>query len=161
MFRFFTFCLLAFVILPALAQENRAAPLLIEATFKPRLLEQIEVDVLCSSGQLREQTFSLRAGEPVAVTPESYVSGKTICQVRANPAPGYRVVHSARSRGSFSADRNGCHFSPLSEGDDAECLVSVTQNSVPLTVYKEWVGGSGEEEDVQINLECESGEYSG
>jgi hypothetical protein len=30
-----------------------------------------------------------------------------------------------------------------------------------LTVYVEWIGPSGEERDVQISLECESGEYSG
>ena len=30
-----------------------------------------------------------------------------------------------------------------------------------LTVYVEWIGPSGEEEDVKISLECESGEYSG
>ena len=161
MFRFFTFCLLAFVVLPAWAQENNVGPLLLEAQFNPRLLEQIEVEVLCSSGQLREQTFSLGASERKAVTPESYVSGKTNCQIRANPAHGYSVVHSARSVGTSSADRNGCHFPLLSEDDEANCLITVTQESVPLTVYKEWVGGSGEEQDVQINLECESGKYSG
>jgi len=161
MFRFFTSCLLALLFSPAWAQENNAGPLLLEAQFNPRLLEQIEVDVLCSSGQLREQTFSLGAGKRLAVTPGSYVSGKTICQVRAKPAPGYSAVHSASSNGVSSADPNGCHFSQLTGDDEAHCLVSVTQNSVPLTVYKKWVGGSGEENDVQINLECESGEYSG
>jgi len=30
-----------------------------------------------------------------------------------------------------------------------------------LTVYVEWIGHSGEERDVQISLECESGAYSG
>ena len=37
------------------------------------------------------------------------------------------------------------------------------QADVPgtLTVYVEWIGPSGEERDVQISLECESGEYSG
>jgi hypothetical protein len=161
MFRFFTFCLLAFVVLPAWAQESQAAPVLLEAKFNPRLLEQIEVDVLCSSGQLIEQVFSLDAGKRLAVTPESYLPGKTICQVRAQPAPGYSVVHSARSNGVSSADLNGCHFSQLTDDDEAYCLVSVTQDNVPLTVYKKWVGGSGEENDVQINLECESGKYSG
>ena len=37
------------------------------------------------------------------------------------------------------------------------------QEDIPgtLTVYVEWIGPSGEEKDVRISLECESGEYSG
>ena len=161
MFRFFTFCLVAFVVLPAWAQNDPAAAIRLEAQFDPRLLEQVEVDVLCSSGQLREQTFSLVAGERLALTPGFFVSGKTDCQIRANPKAGYSVVYSARSAGTSSADRNGCHFSRLATADKAHCLATITQNSVPLTVYKKWVGGSGEENDVKINLECESGKYSG
>jgi hypothetical protein len=32
---------------------------------------------------------------------------------------------------------------------------------VRITVYKEWIGASGEEHDVRVSLSCESGIYSG
>ena len=47
-----------------------------------------------------------------------------------------------------------CAFSaPMVQGQEA--------SPGTLVVYKEWIGASGEERDVQTSLECESGDYSG
>ena len=55
----------------------------------------------------------------------------------------------------------GCQFNRIVPNDPLHCRVEVTQDPVELMVYLEWIGPSGEEEDVRISLECESGDYSG
>jgi len=49
----------------------------------------------------------------------------------------------------------------MANGNRRECRLEVTQDPVDLVVYLEWIGPSGEEEDVRVSLECESGNYSG
>jgi len=153
--------LLIFCALPAWGQVGEQGSIRIEAQYDGRYLEQLPVEVLCSAGSMQENQFILGPGERLVVRPEGFEPGKTFCQIRISPLRGYSVSYSAASPGKSSADRNGCHFSPLSAGGENHCTLRVEQDSVTLTVYKKWIGGSGKDDPVRVSLECESGQYSG
>jgi hypothetical protein len=145
----------------AWGQGRAESSISIKAEFEGTYLELLEVKVLCSTGSLLENTISLGPGERLDLVPTVFAPGRTFCQVRAVLPLGYSVVYSADSPGKHVADRNGCQFSPLETGAANFCTVKVVQEAVLLTVYKEWIGGSGQDEDVRVSLECESGEWGG
>jgi hypothetical protein len=157
---FLSIALLLFA-LQAWGQGVVTASITVNTEFRRDYLDQVEVKVLCSTGSLQEKTFTLGPGQDLQVAPAIFEQGRTFCQVRATPQFGYSVEYSANSPGKHVADGNGCQFSPLEQGADNFCTIEVTQDAVVLTVYKEWIGGSGADEDVQVTLDCESGEWSG
>jgi hypothetical protein len=161
MHRFLLSILLMFSVLHAWGQQATESSISIKAEFDGSYLGEVEVKVLCSTGSLLENTFILGPGETLNMAPAVFTPGRTFCQVRVNPPLGYSVAYSAGSPGKYVADRNGCQFSPLEPGHDNSCTIEVTQDPVALIVYKEWIGGSGADEDVQVTLDCESGEWPG
>jgi len=161
MYRFLLIVLLLQPALSAWGQGPAEASISIRAGFDGAYLDRIEVEVLCSTGTLLENSFGLGPGEHMEMVPENFSPGRTFCQVRAVALAGYSVTYSADSPGKHVSDRNGCQFSPLEAGAENSCLIEVTQDPVLLTVYKEWLGGSGTDEDVKVTLECESGEWPG
>lgn len=158
---FLTGFLLTFFTLPVWGQSGAQGSIRIEAQYDGKYLAQLPVEVLCSAGSVQENLFTLGPGEGLVVHPEVFETGKTFCQVRSSPLGGYSVTYSASGPGKSSADRNGCHFSPLAPGNENRCTISVVQDAVTLTVYKKWIGGSGKDNPVRVSLECESGRYSG
>lgn len=51
-------------------------------------------------------------------------------------------------------DDQGCHFTGVAPGHSNFCQVHVEMPSTTLTVYKKWIGGTGEEANVNIHLVC-------
>lgn len=160
--RFFLSIFFSLFWLPALGQgEEAPSSITIQALMDKAYLQQVDVSVLCSTGSLQEQRLTLGPGESRNMVPPAYAQGRTFCQVKVTPPFGYSVIYSADSPGKHVADRNGCQFSPLAPGAKNRCDIEVTQDAVTLTVFKEWIGGSGKDESVEVTLECESGEWSG
>ena len=51
-------------------------------------------------------------------------------------------------------DHHGCHYTGVSPGHANFCQVQVAKEATRLTVYKRWIGGTGEEPNIHIHLVC-------
>jgi hypothetical protein len=144
-----------------MAQDPTAASFNVDVAFEKKLLNTVTLNVLCSSGEFGESLRQIEAPGRFELNLADFKNGMTSCQIRAELPDGYSVGYSVRSEKLSRADQNGCQFARFGHGDRSYCRIEVTQDPVTLTVYKKWIGPSGEEEDVQLSLECESGQYSG
>jgi hypothetical protein len=158
---FFSIILFLLVTIPALAQEGTGATLIVETRYAPRLLETVNLEVICSSGDFGKSRYEMRADDQLTLKLTGFQNARTSCQLLARLPDGYSVEYSVRGGEVSRADKNGCQYARIRNGDTNHCLFEVTQDPVNLTVYKKWIGGSSEDADVTISLSCESGEYSG
>jgi len=143
------------------SQDEVQAILDIDVEFDARFLQIVDAELLCSSGSLKEQRFQMIDGIATRLELEQFQNAGTSCQLRVSPPFGYSAVYSARSERVSRANKNGCQYARISDGDSIYCHIGVVQDKVKLSAYKKWIGGSGEEDDVRISLECESGDFSG
>ena len=158
---FFSIALFLLVTFEVPAQEGTGATLIVEANYDPRLLETVNLEVICSSGEFGESRYEMGADDQLTLKLTGFQNAQTSCQLVARVPDGYSVEYSVRGGEVSRADKNGCQYARIKNGDTNHCLMEVTQDPVSLTVYKKWFGGSGEDADVTISLSCESGEYSG
>jgi len=155
------FCLMLLTTASVFGQDESATSITTEVQFKPDFLDSIDVQLLCSFTEPGSREFKMTHGERRAIVLEGIIDTQASCQVRVFTPEGYSATYIVQGKSVLRADDNGCQFSRMSTGQAEYCLIEVTQDPVTLTVYKKWIGGSGEEDDVQVSLECESGEYSG
>jgi hypothetical protein len=144
-----------------MGQLDTRASIVVELQFEPDYPGTADFDLLCSFGEPGQRELTLSSGEKLelALTDLNATSGT--CQLRALPVPGYAASYSVEGEAAYKADKNGCQYFGFKDGQLNSCRILLKQDPVELTVYKKWLGGSGEEEDVQVSLECESGDYSG
>jgi hypothetical protein len=137
------------------------AEVAISAAFESRLLPSLQVDLNCGVDHPDNHTVIVdNPGRFVLQETWSSAPGAR-CQVRADLPLGYSVSYRVEGGADSSANRNGCRFAQPGSGEAVLCHFEITQNPVKLMVYKKWIGGSGEEQDVRVSLDCESGDYSG
>ena len=160
-YRALLFCLMLFTTASVSGQDATTASITIEMQFRPDFLDSIDVQLLCSFTDHRSREFKMAHDERREIVLEGIIDTLESCQARVLTPVGYSATYIAQGESVLKADDNGCQFSRMSAGQVNSCLIDVTQNPVMLTVYKKWIGGSGEEEDVQVSLECENGDYSG
>jgi hypothetical protein len=154
-------CLVA-VSLPAFAQgAAEQAFLTIDARFDSSRLPDLELELMCNSGTPVKEYETLSVDGTLDWTIEFPPDTPTVCQLAATLPRGYSASYFAAGDSISESSPNGCQFRRVAAGDRNRCSVEVTQEPVRLTVYLEWIGPSGEEPDVRVSLECESGEYSG
>ncbi|MFC1695638.1 hypothetical protein ACFL1C_05880 [Pseudomonadota bacterium] len=147
---------------PALAQISpKQALLTIDARFESSHLAELELELMCNSGKPRTEHNTLANDGPIDWTIEFPPNAPTVCQLAARLPAGYSATYIAGGDSVLKSGPNGCQFRRITAGDQNQCRVEVTQDPVRLEVYLEWVGPSGEEPDVRVSLECESGQYSG
>ena len=132
-----------------------------ELNSQSEYLDVINAQLLCSFGEPRMREFELRAGQPEELLLTGYESARASCQLQVFPPAGYTVRYFVQGGGAYQADRNGCQFGRISSGQDNSCRIEISQDPVTLMVYKKWIGASGQEDDIKVELECESGDYSG
>ena len=160
-FRFDLVICMLLCAVPVLAQDGATAYFTVATAFEQELLDSTTLEVLCSSGQFGETQREIQAPGRQELGLANFENKRTSCQLRVKLPDGYSVAYSVRSENVSRADHNGCQFARIENGNTNYCSIKITQDPVTLTVYKKWIGPSGEEEDVQLSLECESGEYSG
>ena len=147
---------------PAFAQNAaEQAFLTIDARFDSSRLADLELELMCNSGTPVTEYETLHADGNLDWTIEFPPDTLTVCQLAAALPEGYSATYVAAGDSISESSANGCQFRRVAAGDRNRCRVDVTQEPVPLTVYLEWIGASGEEPDIRVSLECESGEYSG
>ena len=144
------------LLLPALllAEDNRQASFDLALDFDPQFLSEVNAELICNSGQPKRQDFRLTVTGSSRLELGQFKDNETICQLRVLLPDGYSVEYLSESDGKHQADEHGCHFTTVSYEHSNRCLIEITQNTVPLTVYKKWVGGTGQEPDVAVQLAC-------
>lgn len=133
----------------------------VDARFRDSLLEELTLDLVCGQEKVNRKTRVLTRDEIFVWTTGTPQNGSDACRVTARLPEGYSATYRVDGVTQTGNAPKGCPFSKISAGERRVCEVDVTQDPVRLTVYLEWIGPSGEEDDVRISLECESGEYSG
>ncbi len=144
-----------------MAQDAASATISVELQFEPDFPGSGNIQLFCSFGDPRQQERTLETGSPLELPLSGFSPSGGTCQLRAIPVPGYTPIYEVSGGAAYRADKNGCQFTRFENGQANMCRVLLRQDPVTLTVYKKWIGGSGEEPAVQISLECESGEYTG
>lgn len=142
-------------------QQEALTSISVSAQYEERLLSSLDVELFCGADHSSNRVLTLNHAGRAMLQDGDLESPGIDCRVMAHLPPGYSVAYVARGDSSSVADTKGCRFVKIGYGQANDCQVKITQEAVRLTVYKKWVGGSGEEEDVRVSLECESGEYSG
>jgi hypothetical protein len=160
-FQVFTLFMLSFFASAISGQEGPGMAIVTEMVFAEEFLDTVDVRLLCSFGELKIREFEMGSAETLELPLEAAGGLRAGCQLLAFPPEGYSVSYRVSGGGAYRADRNGCQFSGIEEGQGNRCLMEVNQDPVTITVYKEWIGASGEEEDVRVSLSCESGDHDG
>ena len=131
------------------------------AQFEQRLLPSLEVELFCGAGHSDNRSVTLEQPGREILLDRHSGAVPAQCRVRADLPLGYSVTYRVEGGVGSTANRNGCRFRSAEPEQVIDCQIEISQNPVKLMVYKKWIGASGEEQDVRISLECESGEYSG
>jgi len=112
------------------------------------------MELLCNAGEPQRQQIQLTAAGRKRLNLTRFNDKKPVCQMRALLPRGYSVEYQSASVGKHRANEHGCQFTAVGQGQTYGCRIRITQNTVPLTVYKKWVGGADQEPDVEIQLLC-------
>jgi len=142
-------------------QAGVQASIVVDLQFEPDYPGAADGHLLCSFGDPRQREITISYGEKLELDLVDFKDSGASCQLWVLPVQGYQVSYAVKGDAAYKADQNGCQFFGFKNGQLNSCQILLTQNPVKLTVYKKWIGGSGEEEDVQVSLECENGDYSG
>jgi len=142
-------------------QGQDLATISVTGQFKERLLPTLEFELSCGAGHPGNGTFTRSGPGQLEFKIRDFDDSHANCQVMAHPPAGYSAAYFATGDSAPLAEKKGCRFARISPGHRNQCRIEVKQDPVTLTVYTKWIGGSGEEDDVRVSLECESGDYSG
>jgi hypothetical protein len=153
--------LLLLISLPLQGQESTLATISVTGQFSERLLPVLKFDLSCGQGHPENGTFTLAGAGKLELDIADFENPRASCRVTADLPRGYTAVYSASGDSGPLADRKGCRFTRITAGHGNQCRIEVTQDPVTLTVYNKWIGASGDEADIRVSLDCESGEYSG
>ena len=128
--------------------------LFVEVQFEPELLAELEVILICTTGKPGRVTTRLQANTTFDWAVSQISDGNTFCQSYASVPKGFSIEYSASGEATTKVDENGCQYADVKVGQTNFCHMKLTQDHVPLTVYKKWVGATGDEADVSVFLEC-------
>ncbi|MCG6886724.1 MAG: hypothetical protein LJE74_05905 [Proteobacteria bacterium] len=148
------------VVASAQAQSQQAT-VSVDARFQNSRLQTLDLELSCKQGNPGSEVVNLSGDEVFEWKTGNLPVGGSDCRLTAQQPQGYSVSYFANGESQSRSDRKGCEFRRVGAGDLNQCRVVVTQDPVKLMVYLEWIGPSGEEKDVRVSLECESGDYSG
>jgi hypothetical protein len=156
------FC--AFFLLPLVA-SGQAAPqkalISVDAQFESSRLPMLDLELLCSQAAPGRESIRLTENAQFDWATGELPGSQSNCALIANLPEGYTASFKVDGSSPQNANATACQFRPIKAGQKRQCQITITQDPVPLMVYLSWIGPSGEEEDVRVDLSCESGEYSG
>jgi hypothetical protein len=133
----------------------------VDARFQDSRLPALDLELSCNQGEPRTETRRLSGDGVFQWKTGKSADGKLSCQLQVRLPAGYSAAYYVNGESQARPGGKGCQFKDITQNDPTHCRVEVTQDPVELMVYLEWIGPSGEEQDVRISLECESGNYSG
>ena len=126
----------------------------VDAKVDQSFLAQLDVRLSCDSAAPAQQLATLDFDGTHEFTVTVLGAASASCTIVALLPAGQNVTYVGDGGSVIEFDEQGCHFSGVSAGHSNFCQVYVEPDTTRLTVYKKWIGGSGEERDVQIYLTC-------
>jgi hypothetical protein len=142
----------------AVAQDSPGSDsrttLLAKSSFDSSLLPDIDITLLCTSATPERLTTRMDANSELEWSANVAGNESTYCQVYATLPRGFSVSYTAIGEAASKSDENGCQYAEVVAAQINVCQIEVTQDHVPLTVYKKWIGATGDEGDVPVSLDC-------
>jgi len=137
------------------AAEPGSASFTIDAKVDHTILSQLDVRLGCDSATppLQQVTLDFDGTHEFTVSVRGMKGAS--CTLVAMLPTGQNVTYFGDGGSVIDLDDQGCHFTGVSAGHSNFCQVHVENEVTRLTVYKKWVGGTGEEPNVNIHLECD------
>jgi hypothetical protein len=133
----------------------------VDARFRESRLPALDLELQCKPGLPGQEEKKLLSDQAFDWKAQALPGKTSNCHLLARLPAGYTAAYFVGGQSQPSPVAKGCQFRGMAAGGHGECRLEVTQDPVDLVVYLEWIGPSGEEEDVRVSLECESGDYSG
>jgi len=147
---------------PAYAQAaTQPAVISVDARFQNSRLPALDLELSCNQGRSGKEAKNLVKDEVFDWQTAPLPEGKINCQLLALLPAGYSASYYINGENQARPGGKGCQFNRIAPAEHNQCRVVIAQDPVKLMVYLEWIGPSGEEEDVRVSLECESGDYAG
>ena len=137
------------------AEPVNSMTLTVDTSFDPILLNDVEVTLVCTSGSPGRLVTRMGANSVYEWRVSDIDQDATYCQAYAALPRGFSVEYNSSGDAAFKSDENGCQYAEVATAQSNHCLMVISQDHVPLTVYKKWVGASGDEADIAVNLDCE------
>jgi hypothetical protein len=82
-------------------------------------------------------------------------SATETCVVAVEPPAGMLIRYQGDGGSAVEISDQGCHFSAVRAGHFNFCQVQADSRTTSLIVYKKWIGATGEEADVAVQLVCD------
>ncbi len=144
---------------PAAAAQTTAelatsASFTVDARVDQVILAQLDVRLSCNSATPAQQRVTLDFDGTHEFTVSIQGAGGAACTLVAVLPSGQNVTYVGDGGSVIELDDQGCHYTGVSPGHANFCQVQVAKEATRLTVYKNWIGGTGEEPNVNIRLAC-------
>jgi len=144
---------------PAAAAETTAAQatsarFTVDARVDQVILAQLDVRLSCVAATPAQQQVTLDFDGTHEFTVSVQGTGGATCTLVALLPTGQNVTYVGDGGSIIELDDRGCHYTGVSPGHANFCQVRVEKKATRLTVYKKWIGGTGEEPNVNIHLAC-------
>ena len=136
--------------------ETPSARFTVDARVDPAILSILDVRLICESGTPNQQQVTLDFDGTHEFSVNAPDSRRISCTVMALLPDGQNVKYVGDGGSQLELDEQGCHFNGVAAGHSNFCQVHVARQATRLTVYIKWIGGTGEEPNVNIFLSCNS-----
>jgi len=140
---------------PGLAAAGpESASFTVDAKVDQSILSQLDVRLGCDSATPSVQRVTLDFDGTHEFTVNVRGKKGASCTLVARLPTGQNVTYVGDGGSVINMDDHGCHFTGVAAGHSNFCQVHVENEMTRLTVYKKWIGGTGEEPNVNIHLVC-------
>ncbi len=136
------------------ASQVSSASFTIDSRVDHAVLSQLDVRLSCDSATPAQQQVTLDFDGSHEFTVIVQGTRGASCTLVALLSSGQNVTYVGDGGSVIELSRQGCRFTGVSAGHSNFCQVQVEKEATWLTVYKRWVGGTGEEPNVNIHLAC-------
>lgn len=151
----YLFTLSVSVIQPAWAVADPGpASFTVDAKVDQVIFSQFDVRLSCDSATPAQQQATLDFDGSHEFTVSVQGTRRASCTLVALLPTGQNVTYVGDGGSVIQLDEQGCHFTGVAAGHANFCQVQVEKEATSLTVYKKWIGGTGEEPNVNIHLAC-------
>jgi hypothetical protein len=143
---------------PGLLRSEEIALFTVDVKLSGSGVDQLDVVLSCD----REPPLEFRLTVPVDTTRTFTVPAPPdrgmSCTVDTQAPTGHQLAFAGDGGSRFDPDGAGCTFSDVRRGHTNFCQIKIANEKTTLAVYKRWIGTSEKEPDVEISLDCGTGE---
>ena len=134
--------------------QTTSARFTVDARVNQVILAQVDVRLSCNSATPAQQQVTLDFDGTHEFTVSIQGTRGATCTLVPLLPSGQNVTYVGDGGSVIELDHHGCHYTGVSPGHANFCQVQVGKEATRLTVYKRWIGGTGEEPNIHIHLVC-------